>query len=72
MRSAPRVTVTRVLGLLRDEGWLKTDSQRFLVISHLPHRQQPHHAKAEKSSHELLALGGKKKPAVTPAWLLVR
>ena len=39
--STTRVTVTHVLGLLRDEGWLKTDSQRFLVISHLPHRRQP-------------------------------
>ena len=36
--STTRVTVTRVLGLLRDEGWLKTDSQRFLVISHMPRR----------------------------------
>ena len=36
--STTRVTVTRVLGLLRDEGWLKIDSQRFLVISHRPQR----------------------------------
>jgi len=31
-----RVTVTRVIGALRQEGWLGTDSQRHLVISHLP------------------------------------
>ena len=36
--STTRVTVTRVLGLLREEGWLKTDAQRCLVISHLPQR----------------------------------
>lgn len=33
-----RVTVTRVIGNLRDEGWLRTDAQRRLVISHLPRR----------------------------------
>lgn len=33
-----RVTVTRVIGILRDEGWLRTDAQRRLVISHLPRR----------------------------------
>jgi len=36
--STTRVTVTRVIGLLRDEGWLKIDNQRHLVISHLPRR----------------------------------
>jgi hypothetical protein len=30
------VTVTRVIGLLRDEGWLSIDAQRHLVITHLP------------------------------------
>jgi CRP-like cAMP-binding protein len=34
--STTRVTVTRILGGLRDEGWLQLDSQRRLVISHLP------------------------------------
>ncbi len=34
--STTRVTVTRVLGLLREEGWLKIDGQRHLVVSHLP------------------------------------
>ena len=34
--STTRVTVTRVIGLLRDEGWLQIDFQRHLVISHLP------------------------------------
>ena len=34
--STTRVTVTRVIGLLRDEGWLKIDQQRHLVITHLP------------------------------------
>ena len=34
--STTRVTVTRVLGLLRDEGWLKLNGQRQLVISNLP------------------------------------
>jgi CRP-like cAMP-binding protein len=34
--STTRVTVTRVLGLLREEGWLQLDAQRQLVVSHLP------------------------------------
>jgi len=34
--STTRVTVTRVLGLLKEEGWLQLDDQRQLVISHLP------------------------------------
>ena len=33
-----RVTVTRILGSLREEGWLHTDAQRRLIISHLPRR----------------------------------
>lgn len=33
-----RVTVTRVIGLLRQEGWLCLDGQRRLVVSHLPRR----------------------------------
>ena len=36
--STTRVNVTRVVGLLRDEGWLQIDSQRHLVIAHLPRR----------------------------------
>ena len=36
--STTRVTVTRVIGLLRDEGWLKIDPQRHLVIAPLPRR----------------------------------
>ena len=34
--STTRVTVTRVLGLLKEEGWLQIDAQRQLVICHLP------------------------------------
>jgi CRP-like cAMP-binding protein len=34
-----RVTVTRVIGTLREEGWLQIDEQRRLVISHLPARR---------------------------------
>ena len=34
--STTRVTVTRVLGMLRDQGWLHIDEKRRLVISHLP------------------------------------
>ena len=34
--STTRVTVTRVLGLLREEGWLKFDAQRHVVLTHLP------------------------------------
>jgi CRP-like cAMP-binding protein len=34
--STTRVTVTRILGALRDEGWLQLDPHRRLVISHLP------------------------------------
>jgi CRP-like cAMP-binding protein len=33
-----RVTVTRVIGALREEGWLRLDQQRRLVVSHLPRR----------------------------------
>jgi CRP-like cAMP-binding protein len=33
-----RVTVTRVIGTLREEGWLCSDGQRRLVICHLPRR----------------------------------
>jgi CRP-like cAMP-binding protein len=33
-----RVTVTRVIGQLRQEGWLRFDSQKRLVITHLPQR----------------------------------
>ena len=36
--STTRVTVTRLLGLLREEGWLKISTDRQLVISHLPKR----------------------------------
>ena len=36
--STTRVTVTRVIGQLKDQGWLTTDSRRHLVISHLPKR----------------------------------
>ena len=36
--STTRVTVTRVLGMLRDEGWLHLDDQRQLVVGHLPAR----------------------------------
>jgi len=32
------VTVTRVLGQLREEGWLQIDSQRHLVVANLPKR----------------------------------
>ena len=34
--STTRVTVTRVIGQLRNEGWLTLDTDRHLVISHLP------------------------------------
>ena len=36
--STTRVTVTRVIGQSRDQGWLTIDAQRHLVISHLPQR----------------------------------
>lgn len=36
--STTRVTVTRVLGALREEGWLQFDAQRRLVVSFLPGR----------------------------------
>ena len=36
--STTRVTVTRVIGLLREEGWLRITSQRHIVITHLPRR----------------------------------
>ena len=31
--STTRVTVTRVLGKLRDEGWLQIDASRHLVVT---------------------------------------
>ncbi len=34
--STTRVTVTRILGSLRDEGWLLSDEQRRLVLAYLP------------------------------------
>lgn len=34
--STTRVTVTRVVGALRQEGWLRLDDNRRLVIAHLP------------------------------------
>ena len=40
--STTRVTVTRILGSLRDEGWLHVDSQRRLVVSHLPQQRNQH------------------------------
>ena len=33
-----RVTVTRVLGQLREEGWLRLDERRRMVIAPLPRR----------------------------------
>ncbi|MCP9774905.1 Crp/Fnr family transcriptional regulator [Cyanobium sp. HWJ4-Hawea] len=36
--STTRVTVTRVLGLLKQEGWLLQDEDRRLVVAHLPRR----------------------------------
>jgi len=36
--STTRVTVTRVVGQLRDQGWLTLDAHRHLVITHLPQR----------------------------------
>ncbi len=40
--STTRVTVTRILGALREEGWLQIDSQRHLVVSHLPQQHSLH------------------------------
>ena len=34
--STTRVTVTRVIGALREEGWLQIDAKKRLVIAHLP------------------------------------
>ena len=36
--STTRITVTRVLGSLKNEGWLQLDGQRRLVIAHLHRR----------------------------------
>ena len=36
--STTRVTVTRILGLLRDEGWLTFDAQRHLILTHIPRK----------------------------------
>ena len=37
--STTRVTVTRILGVLRDEGWLQIDEERRLVIGFTPCRK---------------------------------
>lgn len=37
--STTRVTITRLLGQLRTEGWLDLDRERHLVISHQPLRR---------------------------------
>ncbi len=37
--STTRVTVTRVLGALKDEGWLHIDDQRRLVVCFLPRQR---------------------------------
>jgi CRP-like cAMP-binding protein len=34
--STTRVTVTRILGSLREEGWLHLDDQRRLVLAFVP------------------------------------
>ena len=34
--STTRVTVTRILGALKEEGWLQIDAQRRLIVSFLP------------------------------------
>ncbi len=36
--STTRVTVTRIIGQLKDEGWLVLDEQRHLVMTHQPRR----------------------------------
>jgi CRP-like cAMP-binding protein len=33
-----RVTVTRIIGQLKDMGWLSLDSQRSIILSPLPRR----------------------------------
>lgn len=38
--STTRVTVTRILGSLRDEGWLSIDAGRSLVVGFLPSRKE--------------------------------
>ena len=37
--STTRVTVTRIIGQLKDEGWLLLDQQRHLVMTH-PERSE--------------------------------
>ncbi|MGC6483363.1 MAG: Crp/Fnr family transcriptional regulator [Synechococcus sp.] len=34
--STTRVTVTRLIGQLKDQGWLTIDAQRHLIVSHFP------------------------------------
>lgn len=36
--STTRVTVTKVLGQLKETGWLQHDSQQKIIVSHLPSR----------------------------------
>lgn len=36
--STTRVTVTRVIGQFKDQGWLQIDAQRHLVVTHLSPR----------------------------------
>ena len=34
--STTRVTVTRVMGILKDEGWLLYDKDSQIILKHLP------------------------------------
>ena len=36
--STTRVTITKVLGQLKDSGWLQYDSKQKIIVSHLPSR----------------------------------
>ena len=36
--STTRVTITKVLGQLKESGWLQHDSQQKIIVSHLPSR----------------------------------
>ncbi|WP_370593833.1 Crp/Fnr family transcriptional regulator [Synechococcus sp. MVIR-18-1] len=36
--STTRVTITKVLGQLKESGWLQYDSKQKIIVSHLPSR----------------------------------
>ena len=41
--STTRVTVTKILGQLKENGWLQHDNQQRIIVSHVPSRHSTEH-----------------------------